>query len=112
MQKLFICLIFMCIMFGVAAFAKDTQDPAISTQGIDIDQNVTKSKPTSEQKNEQKQSKNRSKKYLELKRKTQKQDYKRTIKQKELEYMEKRLEVKKNKLELLNSNSTSKGEKE
>ena len=48
------------MIFGVAVFAENTKEPAISTQGIEIDQNVTKSKPTSEQKNEQKHKMNKN----------------------------------------------------
>lgn len=109
MKKIFILLLFICLIITSATIAKE-QDPVLSTQGIEIDQNVAKSKPTSKQKNEQKQIKNRSKKYIDLKRKTQKQDYKRTKKQKQLEYLEKRLEVKKYKLEQLESKVEEKGE--
>ncbi len=110
MQKTVYLLIFMCFLGLCPGFAKD-DEPVVSTQGIEIDESIAKSKPSTEQKNEQKQIKNRSKKYMKVKHKTIKQDQKRTIKQKELEYLENRLEVKKQKLELLNP-TTEKGEKE
>ena len=83
--------------------AKDSE-PVLSTQGIELDNNIEKSKPSPKQKNEQKQIKNRSKKYIKYKKNLNKQDFKRTKKQKELEYLEKRLEAKKNKLKTLTSN--------
>ena len=54
---------------------------------------------------------NRSKKYIKYKKNLKKQDFKRTKKQQELEYLEKRLEVKKNKLNSLTSDQ-EKGEVE
>lgn len=87
----------------VAVQAKSNDEPVQSTQGIDIDSSVENSKPSVEQKNEQKQSKNRLNKYLKAKKKIQKKDSKRRIKQKELEFLERRLELKKQKLEILNS---------
>ena len=111
MQKICFWLIFVYFLAVPAVLAKNTE-PVQSTQGIEIAPNIEKSKPTKIQKNEQKYTKNRSKKYIEAKQKIQKQDYKRTLKQKELEYLEKRLEVKKQKLELLNPDNSTKGEKE
>lgn len=90
--------------------AKDSE-PVLSTQGLELDDNIAKSKLTTEQKTEQKQIKNRSKKYIKYKKNLKKQDFKRTKKQKELEYLEKRLEAKKNKLKTLTSNQ-EKGEVE
>ena len=90
--------------------AKDSE-PVLSTQGIEVDNSIEKSKPTTEQKNEQKQLKNRSNKYIKHKKELKKQDFKRTKKQQELEYLEKRLEAKKNKLKSLTSDQ-QKGEVE
>ena len=104
MLKMILCLL---VLLGIGlnmpdCSAKDSE-PVLSTQGIELDSSIEKSNQTTEQKNEQKQIKNRSKKYIKHKKNLKKQDYKRTKKQQELEYLEKRLEAKKNKLKSLTS---------
>lgn len=111
MFKKFLCLLF---LLGISYFTpvySAKNEPVLSTQGTDIDNSVEKSKPTSEQKNEQKQIRNRSKKYIKNKKTLKKQEFKRAKKQQELEYLEKRLEVKKNKLRILTSDQV-KGEEQ
>lgn len=83
----------------------------MSTQGIEIDENIEKSKVPEDIKNEQKNRKNSSKIYLKQKKKIEKQEYKKRLKQKELEYIKKRLDHKKFKLDSLTPNQ-EKGEKE
>ena len=112
MLKMILCFL---VLLGIGlnmpdCSAKDSE-PVLSTQGIELDSSIEKSKQTTEQKNEQKQIKNRSKKYIKHKKNLKKQDFKRTKKQQELEYLEKRLEVKKNKLNSLTSDQ-EKGEVE
>lgn len=112
MFKTILCLL---VLLGINFYipvcnAKDSE-PVLSTQGIELDNNIEKSKPATEQKNEQKQIKNRSKKYIKYKKNLKKQDFKRTQKQQELEYLEKRLEAKKSKLKSLTSDQ-QKGEVE
>ncbi len=113
MQLRFLVSLF--ISFGLLfcsclSFARSSVEPVQSTQGVEnIEQNLDKSKPPAEQKNEQKNSKNRLNKYLKTKKKIKKQDFKRSVKQKELEFLEKRLDQKKKKLETLTS-EVEKGE--
>ena len=110
MIKRFVLLLLVHILTACPLVIAKQDEPAQSTQGLEIDQNITKSKSTHEQKNEQKLNRNRSKKCIKIKKEIKKTDYKRTIKQTELEYSENRLEQKKKKLEALSSGS--KGEKE
>jgi len=106
----FVVLIFL-ITAGQNSFAKKIQEPVQSTQGVEITEPeaVEKSKISKEEKNEQKDKKNRSIEYIKLRKKIDKQDRRRTYKQKELEYLENRLEIKKQKLESLKSDEV-KGE--
>ena len=71
----------------------------------------SQSSPTSEQINEQKQLQNRSKRYIKNNKEIRKQDKIRARKQIELEYIQKRLDAKKSKLESLKPDQV-KGEKE
>ena len=111
MKKSFLCLL---VLFSfclcTVSYAKN-DEPVQSTQGIEIDQSIEKSKEPQDIKNEQKQKKNRSKIYLKKKKQIAKQERKKRKQQKELEYLEKRLESKKLKLESLTSDQV-KGEKE
>lgn len=112
MFRIVFCII-MSVLFGtsIVACAKENE-PALSTQGVEIDgSSVEKSKPSISDKNEQRLRKNRSNRYIKYKKQLLKQNYKRSLKQKELEYLEKRLEVKRNKLEILITGQ-EKGEKE
>lgn len=111
MKKSFLCLLVLfsfCIC--TVSYAKD-KEPIQSTQGLEIEQNLDKTKEPQDVKNEQKQKKNRSKIYLKKKKQIAKQEHKKRKQQKELEYLEKRLESKKLKLESLKSDQV-KGEKE
>ena len=104
-------VIFIFLSFVLSSYAKSAEEPVQSTQGLQIDESIEKSKPTSEQKNEQKQSRNRLNKYIRVKKQIKKQHSVRNKKLKELEYLERRLESKQRKLELLDS-TIEKGEKE
>ncbi len=111
MLKKILCLLF---LLGISYFSQVyaiKEEPILSTQGIEIDNSIEKSKPSTEQKNEQKQNKNRSNKYIKHKKALKKQEFKRVKKLQELEYLEKRLEVKKSKLQTLAPNP-KKGEEE
>lgn len=84
----------------IVGLAKNADmDEIYSTQGIEIETSAEKSKIITEEKNEQKQDKNRSKIYILNKKKIEIEEFRKNKKQKELEYLEKRLELKKNKLE-------------
>lgn len=114
MQKYGLCL-FVVIMFAMSGitFAKKVEEPAYSTQGwgsVDS-QTFDNSQPSKLEKNEQKQEQIRSKKYRNLKKKINKYDSKRIKTQKEIEYLQGRLELSKQKLEAVDP-SSKKGEKE
>jgi len=109
MYKLFFAVLLMNILWACPVLAKN--EPVQSTQGIELEQDIAKSKPDTVQKNEQKQQANRSKKYLKVQKQTAKETLKKKQKQRKLEYLQNRLEVKKQKLEQLDS-TTLKGEKE
>ena len=108
MNIVFKCLFAMLVFGCVALPVLSKVEPIQSTQGVeDIEfSNIDKSKPTSEQINEQKQLQNRSKRYI----KNNKEKI-RARKQIELEYIQKRLDAKKSKLESLKPDQV-KGEKE
>ena len=111
MKKSFLCLLVLfSFALGSVCYSKNNE-PIVSTQGIEIEQNLDKTKEPQDVKNEQKQNKNRSKRYLKKKKQIVKQERKKRKQQKELEYLEKRLESKKLKLESLTSDQV-KGEKE
>jgi len=113
MRNLGLCLLILILFIGSAADCrtKKSDVPVQSTQGLEAESSkvIENSKPSKAEQNEQKQKQNRSKEYIKLKKQIKKHDIKRTEKQKELEYLEQRLELKKMKLELLNSGS-EKGE--
>lgn len=111
MFRIVFCIVMLFLICASSVTCAKEDEPAVSTQGISIDSNaVEKSKPSKQDKNEQKLRKNRSSKYIKHKKELQKQDYKRNLKQKELEYLEKRLEKKKSKLNSLTADQ-EKGEK-
>ena len=85
-------LIIVCVLLGVPCFAKKAPEPVVSTQGIEISQDVANSQTTKSEKNEQKALQSRSKKYIKNNKNLKKQ-------KRELEYLKSRLEVKRNKLE-------------
>lgn len=104
-------LIGLCTMFLAAAQAKKVE-PVQSTEGFTIEQSVEKTvKPTKEDKNSWKQKRKETRIYFKTKKTIKKQNYKRTKQINEIEYLEKRLELKKKQLETYNSNP-EKGEKE
>ena len=109
MKKSFLCLLALLNFCLCSVSYAKNEEPVQSTQGIEIDQQVEKSKEPQDVKYEQKQKKNRSKVYLKKKKQIKKQEFKKKIKEQELEYLEKRLENKKLKLESLTSDQV-KGE--
>ncbi len=105
----FIVFIVLVQSLYCAVLAKTQEEPAVSTQGVEnLEQTIDKSKPSVEQKNEQKAKKNRLNKYIKAKKQIRRQNLKKSKKQKELEFLEHRLEVKQKKLESMDS-SVEKG---
>lgn len=92
-------LIIISVLLGVPCFAKKAPEPVISTQGIEISQDVANSQMTKSEKNEQKALQSRSKKYIKNNKNLKKQNLKKQKQERELEYLKSRLEVKRNKLE-------------
>lgn len=92
-------LIIISVLLGVPCFAKKAPEPVVSTQGIEISQDVANSQMTKSEKNEQKALQSRSKKYIKNNKNLKKQKLKRQKQERELEYLKSRLEVKRNKLE-------------
>ena len=62
-------LIIISVLLGVPCLAKKAPEPVISTQGIEISQDVANSQMTKSEKNEQKALQSRSKKYIKNKKK-------------------------------------------
>lgn len=92
-------LIIVCVLLGVPCLAKKAPEPVVSTQGIEISQDVANSQMTKSEKNEQKALQSRSKKYIKNNKNLKKQNLKKQKQERELEYLKSRLEVKRNKLE-------------
>ena len=92
-------LIIVCVLLGVPCFAKKAPEPVVSTQGIEISQDVANSQMTKSEKNEQKALQSRSKKYIKNNKNLKKQNLKKQKQERELEYLKSRLEIKRNKLE-------------
>lgn len=115
MQNFGLCLLILILFIGLDADCrtKKSDIPVQSTRGLEDTnvQAIENSKPSKAEINEQKEKKNRSNEYVKLKKKILKHDIKRLHKEKELEYLEYRLDLKKQKLESLGSDSV-KGEEE
>jgi cell fate regulator YaaT (PSP1 superfamily) len=103
-------IVFLLITFSPIGIAKE-EVPVTSTQGVeDFDgAAVEKAQISIQEKNEQKEKINRSKDIVKLKNKTKKLEQKKKQQEREQEYLEYRLELKKQKLEMFNSD-TVKGE--
>ena len=106
MKRVIVCfsifsgLVFLGMTFN--GFAKETEVPE-STQGIELSGEI-ETKATPEQKNDWKQKRKENKQYFKTKNALKKADYKKLQQEKELKYLEKRLELKQKRLESLNPN--------
>lgn len=112
MRNLVFCL-FLTVLFVMSPAYSAEDTPVQSTQGVEnFDAKaVENSKMSPADKNEQKRKINRSNEYIKLKKKINKHEVKQLHKEKELEYLEYRLELKRQKLESLGSDVV-KGETE
>ena len=98
-------------LVGLYAVAKD-KEPAVSTSGVEnLDQSVATSKPDAEETYDLKAKLKATKKYFKNKKAIKKQDRLRTKTVNEIEYLNKRLEQKKQQLESFNP-ADEKGENE
>lgn len=111
MKKILLIIFLFIGVSGVLVFAQEKHN-VVSTQGIEnLDENVAKSKPSIEDKYDLKAKIKERKHYFKIKRAITKQDKLRTKQLNEIEYLEKRLEEKKQRLEVFNS-TDKKGENE
>lgn len=95
-------LLSLCILLlGVSDFVLAAhKEPVKSTQGLDISQDVEKTINTpSKHRKEQRRKKRNSDYYIKNKKQLDKLDMNKKMKQKELEFLQNRLEIKKQKLE-------------
>src|SRR5574344_9360 len=109
MLRVILCIIM--IMYGTCVYAEDTKSEDIkSTQGLEINKDVINSGKSQIDMSAYKSSRKATKKYLKRKKQIRKLDAKKDTKQRELEFLQKKLDVKKNKVEALSSDK-KKGEK-
>ncbi|MCM1338539.1 MAG: hypothetical protein NC191_02580 [Muribaculaceae bacterium] len=104
MRKFGLCLSVLILISGTIGYCRSGADVSVqSTVGVgdSTERALDATKPTKAERNEQKERENRSNKYIKLRKKISKHDKTRLHKEKELEYLEYRLELKKQKLEML-----------
>lgn len=98
----FISLLCVGSLAGMLVFAKD-KEPAVSTQGVEeLDQSVVDSKPAPEEVYNLKAKLKANKQYFKYKKQIKKQEKIRTKRVNEIEYLNKRVEMKKKQLESFN----------
>ncbi len=96
-----LCLCLCILLLGVSdVVLAARKEPVKSTQGIEISQDVEKTlKTPSKHRKEQRRKKRNSDYYIKNKKQLDKLDMNKKMKQKELEFLQNRLEIKKQKLE-------------
>lgn len=96
-----LCLCLCILLLGVSdVVLAARKEPVKSTQGIEISQDVEKTlKTPAKQRKEQRRKKRNSDYYIKNKKQLDKLDMNKKMKQKELEFWQNRLEIKKQKLE-------------
>ncbi len=105
-------IIGLCAILLSNAEMKAQEEPVSSTEGFHLEQTITKTtKASKEDKNNWKQKRKENRAYFKTKHLIKKNDKKRTKKIQEIEYLEKRIELKKQQLETYQPTS-EKGEKE
>ena len=82
MKWLSLVLIFVSFLSCLSVSAKSSTEPVYSTEGVEIDASVAASKPSIEDKNEQKEIRNRSRKYIKYQKLLDKQNAKKNSKRK------------------------------
>lgn len=109
--RVFLCFVF--IITGVNVFALGAKkEPVVSTQGIEISDQIVKTvKPSAKQRKEQRKKKMDSNAYIKRKKKIRGLDIEKRVKQQELDFLQKRLEIKNNRLNEMNLENEVKGEK-
>lgn len=108
--RVFICFLILFVgTSNVSLGAKN--EPAKSTTGVEVPQDIDKTlKPTAKERKERRQKKKDSDYYIKKKKQISKLSLNKKMKQKELDFLKKRLEIKKQKLNDLTSEKKEKGE--
>lgn len=112
MLRVYIFILCAILILSVPVSAKKQQEEVKSTQGVEIDNSITKALKTSDtQKKEQKNKQKTSADYIKTKKQVKRLDSIKENKQREIEYLQNRIEVKKQRLEKLSPTTNEKGEK-
>lgn len=115
MKKVLVYIIVFALFYGITACvakAKTQEQLVQSTQGVEV--NTETSKKITKSKNNKNPAKTKRKnrnKYIKTLKKVEKANNKKRIRNRNLDFLNEQLEIKKNKLEKLNSN-VKKGENE
>jgi len=111
MKKFSMGIVILLSLGGIIPCAKAQYTPPISTQGLTFQEGVEQNvKPTPTEMQEYKLKKKMKKKYFKNISDIKKKKYKKSIQERDLEFYNKRLEIKKQDLEEVNSNGSKKGE--
>ena len=110
MNKFFVYVIIL-LCFGMLTMPCQASDKPISTQGLTLEEGIEKNvKPAKAELAEMKQIRKMKRKYFRNVARLKSKKYKKNMQEKNLEFYNSRLEIKKQKLEELNSNGSKKGE--
>lgn len=109
-----VVIVFLIIFsLSVPSVVAKQKEVVQSTQGVEVDNSVLKAvKPSAKQRKEQKVKQKKSSDFIKRKKQIMKQDAILDKKQKELEFLQNRLEIKKEKLDDMSLTRGEKGEKE
>lgn len=108
--RILLCFIFVTVGLNVFALGVK-KEPVKSTQGIEINDDIAKTiKPSAKQRKEQRKKKMDSDAYIKKKKKLDKLNLKKKMKQKELDFLQNRLDIKNQRLNEATSENEVKGE--
>ena len=111
MNKFFVYVIMLVCIGSAIQFVQAKDTAPVSTQGLTFQEGVENSlKPTSSEMQEYRQKNKMKKKYFKNISDIKKKKYKKSIQERDLEFYNERLEIKKKELEEVNSNGSKKGE--
>ena len=106
-----LCLVLLLVGTCEISLGAEEKEPAKSTSGVEIPQTITKFlKPTAKERKEHRQKKKDSEYYIKKNKQITELNLKKKMKQKELDFLQSRLEIKKQKLNDLTSKQPEKGE--
>ena len=111
MSKIFVYVIMILCIGVFNQTVRAAQQTPVSTQGLTFQQGIEQNvKPTQSEMQEYRQKKKMKKKYFKNISDIKKKKYKKSIQERDLEFYNDRLEIKKKQLEEVNSNGSKKGE--